>query len=607
MKLKTVKALLWFFLGIGTITGAARFLFGLGATTNLTDTTPWGIWIGFDVMGGVALAAGGFVLAGSVYILRLERYRPIVRAAVLTAFLGYLAVAVGLLFDLGLPWNIWHLIIFWNPHSPLFEVGWCVMLYLTILLLEFSPVVLEKIPALESVCKALKKAALPLVVLGIMLSTLHQSSLGSLMLIMPFRLHPLWYSPILPVMFLVSAVGLGLAMVIFEATVTGWLYDREHETDLLSGLGKAASVVLGFYIVLKLVDLAVQGKFGFLFQHSWETWIYWLELILSAALPAALLSRQRIRNSKAGLLSSATLVVIGFVWNRINVSGIATIRATGTDYVPSLIEISISLWVVSAAVLVFLFFVEHFKVWEEEAGTRDALHAPPVFEPVSQTWNDETFYGSVKRHSLVYAMGAALALMLLPQDARTGAQPVVIPVQRARIADKLVIDGNRSGMAVSFDHDLHKQKNGETESCRLCHHMRKPLDKTTPCADCHRDMQRMTYIFDHDLHREKLQAQDGCVKCHENTNLPKTFKTVTDCETCHTDMRLQNSVIKVDEKTPKNYAGGYQDAMHGLCITCHTQKKEELKKPRHDECATCHRDLPKMVIAKLDTLYGRLP
>ena len=199
-------------------------------------THAWGLWVGFDVMGGVALAAGGFIVTAAVYIFRLERLHAIVRPAVLTAFLGYVAVAVGLLFDLGLPWNIWHMMVYWNPHSPLFEVGWCVMLYLTVLTLEFFPVPAEEFRALAKVPAVASKLRLPLVLLGIGLSTLHQSSLGSLFLIMPYRLHPLWYSPILPLLFLVSAIGLGMMMVMFESHLTAYLYRRKPETEVLASL-----------------------------------------------------------------------------------------------------------------------------------------------------------------------------------------------------------------------------------------------------------------------------------------------------------------------------------------------------------------------------------
>ena len=193
-RLITLKTVLWTFAGALAALTFARFWHGLGATTNLSDATPWGLWIALDVMAGVALAAGGFVLAGTVYIFGLEKYRPLVRPAILTAFLGYVAVAVGLIYDLGLPWHIWHPMVYWQHHSVLFEVAMCVMTYLAVLALEFSPVVLEhpsfERPVFRVMLRLLKMFTIPLVIAGIILSTLHQSSLGSLFLIVPHRLHP---------------------------------------------------------------------------------------------------------------------------------------------------------------------------------------------------------------------------------------------------------------------------------------------------------------------------------------------------------------------------------------------------------------------------------
>ncbi len=241
---------------------------GLGATTALTDGTPWGLWIGFDVLSGVALAAGGFVIAATVYIFHLDRYHGFVRPAILTAFLGYLAVALGLLVDLGRPWNIWRMIIFWQPDSPLFEVGWCVMLYLTVLALEFVPVVFEGLKW-ERALRVMRQISLLFVIAGIGLSTLHQSSLGTLFLLAEDRIHPLWYSPILPLLFFVSAIGLGLMMVAVESTSTAWLYHREGEWPQLRGLVRAASIVLLVYLVVRLTDLGLRHQLHLLGEPSW--------------------------------------------------------------------------------------------------------------------------------------------------------------------------------------------------------------------------------------------------------------------------------------------------------------------------------------------------
>jgi len=269
MKVRIVKSILWFIMGAAAVVAVARFYRGLGSSTAMSDTTPWGLWIGFDVMGGVALAAGGFVVAATVYVFRRDQCHAVARSAVLTAFLGYVAVAVGLLFDLGLPWNIWRPMFHWQHHSALFEVAWCVMLYLAVLALEFSPVVLEKSP-FQKLYKFAKALTLPLVILGIMLSTLHQSSLGTLFMIMPFRLHPLWYSPLLPLIFFVSAVGLGLAMVCVESLFSSWLYDRKVERPLLNGLAKAAVWVLSLYCLIRIGDTCWTGT-GRATSSSWSS------------------------------------------------------------------------------------------------------------------------------------------------------------------------------------------------------------------------------------------------------------------------------------------------------------------------------------------------
>ena len=284
-RVQNTKLVLWLITGLAAAVALNRFVFGLGATTNLNDATPWGLWIGVDVMGGVALAGGGFVITAIFYIMRREEFHPLVKPAVLTAFLGYLAVILGLMIDLGLPWNIWHMIIYWNPHSPLFEVGWCVMLYTTVLLLEFSPVPLEKFSRYAKIRNFLMKFRFVFVLLGIMLSTLHQSSLGSLFLIMPFKIYPLWYSNIMPIQFFISATALGLMMVAFESLVSHWLYRRAPETNLVAKLGKAVVWVLGIYLIVKMTDLAFTGKLGLIVAGTWESYLFIAEILISTLIP----------------------------------------------------------------------------------------------------------------------------------------------------------------------------------------------------------------------------------------------------------------------------------------------------------------------------------
>jgi Ni/Fe-hydrogenase subunit HybB-like protein len=196
-----------------------RFTQGLGASTHLSDQFPWGIWISFDVLCGVMLAAGGFTLTAAVHILNIKRLHSIIRPTILTAFLGYILVCAALMFDLGKPYNIWHPLIMRNPHSVMFEVAYCVMLYTTVLALEFSPIVLERFN-LQKPLKVVRAILIPLVICGVILSTLHQSSLGTLYLIVPEKLYPLWYTPLLPVFFFLSAIAVGLAMTIFESSMS---------------------------------------------------------------------------------------------------------------------------------------------------------------------------------------------------------------------------------------------------------------------------------------------------------------------------------------------------------------------------------------------------
>ncbi|MGB7621090.1 MAG: NrfD/PsrC family molybdoenzyme membrane anchor subunit, partial [Terriglobia bacterium] len=244
------RAVVAVFMVLGVYALFVRYTRGLGASSHMTDLFPWGLWIGFDLLCGVGLAAGGFTICAAVYIFNVERFRPIIRPTILTAFLGYLLVITALLVDLGRPYRIWHALVMWNPHSVMFEVAWCVMLYTTVLALEFSPIVFEKFK-LEGPLKVIHRISIPLVILGVILSTLHQSSLGSLYLIRPNKLHPLWYSPILPIFFFVSAVAVGLCMTIVESYLSNRAFKKKLEMDLLADLGKIAVVVLAVLLVLK--------------------------------------------------------------------------------------------------------------------------------------------------------------------------------------------------------------------------------------------------------------------------------------------------------------------------------------------------------------------
>jgi Ni/Fe-hydrogenase subunit HybB-like protein len=339
-----------------------RFSRGLGATTNLSDRFPWGLWIGFDVLCGVGLAAGAFTLTSAVHLLNLHRFEPIVRPTLLTGFLGYGFVIVALMFDLGQPWRIWHALVFWNPHSVMFEVAWCVMLYTTVLALEFSPVVFESL-GLARPRRAIQVLYTPLVIAGVILSTLHQSSLGSLYLIVPAKLHPLWYSSLLPLFFFISAVGAGLGMVILESYLSGRAFGRELEMDILEPLGRVMVVVLGVYGLLRFLVLRRNGGLAELWRGDYEAWMFGIEVGLGIMLPIMLLAVPRVRRHPNGLVAAAFLAVLGFVMYRLNVSVTGMERAAGGRYFPSWMEVVVSVGLVSMAFAVFSAAVKYLPIF----------------------------------------------------------------------------------------------------------------------------------------------------------------------------------------------------------------------------------------------------
>jgi Ni/Fe-hydrogenase subunit HybB-like protein len=360
------RAVLALILATGFYSTILRFSKGLGAATALSDKFPWGLWIGFDVLCGVGLAAGGFTLAAAVYIFHLERFHPIVRPTILTAFLGYGLVAVALLFDLGRPYRIWHPLVMWNPRSVMFEVAWCVMLYLTVLALEFSPAVFERFK-LQRPLRILKAITVPLVIVGVLLSTLHQSSLGSLYLIVPSKLHPYWYSPWLPVLFYVSAIGVGLAMVIFESNLSARAFGREIEMPLLTELSRVMLVVLAFYGLLRFQDLASRGALRLMREPSTETLLLGLEVLLGLVVPLAMLLFPAVRESREGLFAVAVMVIAGFLLNRLNVSITGLEASSGAHYFPKWTEISVTLSLAGAGFLCFALAVRYLNVFEPPA------------------------------------------------------------------------------------------------------------------------------------------------------------------------------------------------------------------------------------------------
>lgn len=371
------KLVFLFLMAAGLYATVVRFTQGLGRSTNLSDQFPWGIWIGFDVLCGVMLAAGGFTLTAAVHILNIKRLHPIIRPTILTAFLGYVLVCVALMFDLGRPYNIWHPLIMRNPHSVMFEVAYCVMLYTAVLSLEFSPIVLERFN-LQKPLKIIRAVLIPLVIGGVILSTLHQSSLGTLYLIMPEKLHPFWYTPLLPVFFFISAIAVGLAMTIFESSMSAKHFGQQLELPILQELGRVLVVVLSVYGILRFEDLLHRGALKLAFQPGYEMYLFWLEIALSLIAPLLLLAQRKVRSTAGGLYVAAVLVVLGFITNRLNVSITGLESSAGMHYVPKWTEIAVTGAIIAGGFALFGMAAKYLPIFPAEE-----KHAAPKMLPAA--------------------------------------------------------------------------------------------------------------------------------------------------------------------------------------------------------------------------------
>jgi Ni/Fe-hydrogenase subunit HybB-like protein len=362
-KLTPGFAILYVILMIGLISAAARLFLGLGATTNLSDAYPWGLWISFDILSGVALAGGGFTMAAAIYIFNLKKFEPLLRPAKLSAFIGYLVFVVGLFFDLGQPWRIWHPMVMWNPHSVLFEVSWCVMLYTTVLGMDIFIMALERWKKYEWVA-FFRNIYLVLVVAGVMLSTLHQSSLGALYLLMPEKMSDLWASRAIGPLFFCSAVIGGMSVVTLESLISSWAYKRKPELKLLSSFSKGLGIVLLVYFAMKVTDLYARGATVWVWDKS--HFFFYLELFGTVALPAILLTFSEVRHSIKGLYWAAGLAAFGVVLNRFNVSLTSYGGYREFSYFPSFIEIIITLALIAGGIVIFDLGTRYLPLYPSE-------------------------------------------------------------------------------------------------------------------------------------------------------------------------------------------------------------------------------------------------
>ena len=361
------------FAAIGGLAILYRFAAGLGASTALSNGYPWGIWIAFDVVTGTALACGGYALAILIYVVNRGQYHPMIRPAILTSALGYSMAGLSICFDVGRPWLLYRVPLWfrhWNLHSVLFEVAMCVMAYVAVCWIEISPAFLEKFEqgppgflrrASKRVLPPLKKVMPLIVALGLLLPTMHQSSLGSLMLLTGRKLHALWSTPLLPLLFLVSCVGMGFAAIVFESTLSSRAFGRPAESRMLAGLAKAMIPILSIFLVLRVADLAFRGRLGLVFTADRHALLFWLETVLFLA-PVFMLRREAQRLDPGNLFRAAMLMMTAGALYRFDTFLLAFHPGVQYAYFPSVFEILTTLGIVAFEVLAYIVIVKRFPI-----------------------------------------------------------------------------------------------------------------------------------------------------------------------------------------------------------------------------------------------------
>jgi Ni/Fe-hydrogenase subunit HybB-like protein len=375
LRLSPLVLILLTLMGIAFIIAMVRFAVGIGAISNLNNAYPWAFWVSFDLFTGIAISSGAFVITSIVYIFELEQFRPLIRPTLLTGFLGYIMEVIALLVDLGHPERIWYYFIHQNFTSFLLAIGLYVMIYAAILLVEFAPAVFERFK-LQKFATLVKRFMKPLVILGAVISTLHQGSLGALLLIQPFKLYPLWWTPILPLLFFVSVIAIGLAMTILESSLSSRYFHRGLETHLLEKLALVIPFVLGFYLVVKFIQLALAGDLAYLFSAGFMSLLFWVEILVGAVIPLVLFLFKRIRQSPRGLLAGAVILLLGMILNRFNVSWFGVRHPdpltyiptfmSKVHYIPSLPEMLVSAGIFAGGILAFGLAAKYLPVFDAE-------------------------------------------------------------------------------------------------------------------------------------------------------------------------------------------------------------------------------------------------
>ena len=365
-------------MAIGAVFAFVRFATGIGTIANINNAYPWGWWVGYGIMTMIAVGGVGFTITALVEIFGVERYHSFVRPAVLMAFLCYASAITMLMVELGRPWMVWMVLISWAPTSALYEVGWCAFLYLSVLALEFA-----QVPAEEAgwgrAFRILRAIYIPIMLLGVTLSHLHQSSLGTLMTLIPHKINVLWWSDNLPLLYLFSAMMAGPAMAILEHLAAARWLGFTPRMDLLAGLAKIEMWLVGLFLAFQMGDLFYRGAADAMFAPSWFAVSFWIEIGFGLMVPLALLIMPEARVSRRGLGWACSLVIGGILLHRLNVAVIGLRVRHWETYYPSIGEVAITLAITAAAMFAFGYFARILPIHEELPAPATTAH--PLVRP----------------------------------------------------------------------------------------------------------------------------------------------------------------------------------------------------------------------------------
>lgn len=592
-------------MGLGISFGIARLFAGLEAVTNLDNNFPWGIWIAIDVACGVALAAGGFTTAALVDIFGGKKYHALLRPAVLTAWLGYIMVAIGLMFDLGRYWNIWQPIFHWQGNSVMFELAMCVMAYLIVLTFEIAPSILEglkaRIDSNEWGARFLKKFEKPIIIIhqrvklilpvfilaGVVLSCMHQSSLGTIMVIAPTKLSALWYTPWLPLLFLLSAVMVGFPMVILESVTASKGFNRQAEMELLDPLAAKIPWIIGVYALFKFGSLFGQIERVDFLELPGATVSFAIEVVIGIIAPMILFSIKTVRKSVGWLLTACFLVIFGVALNRLNVFLVGyNPTYAESHYFPSIGEISLTIGLISALILLYRFFVNYFPILPAVA-----QDTPDYVEP------DRTRTPAHVRPKTAWVFRGAAALFLISFVI------LYVVVHQQAIAESRLTYGEihvtRTGSAnnnesQSYSHlfrpenyrnyyimnsPLLNSRSDYYEPVRFSHRSHDTFVNGN-CVACHHrysdDPEDRLGMDFKEMHKDiEIRIGGACSACHDDL----ADKEFSKCGVCHVYSNEADYPARI----------GLKGAYHRQCIGCHEQQPATANAPT--DCKSCHHPL----------------